>query len=93
MLLTGWAEESLVPVKKASLEGQFFERIYEYVESEISVTAMAVESNGKQLILASADIISINDGVLALAREKFAKLTTEVDSRKLLWRLPILIRL
>ena len=43
-LLIGWAEESIVPEKKASLAGQFFERISEYVESEITVTAMAVES-------------------------------------------------
>lgn len=34
-LLIGWAEESLVPDKKLSLAGQFFERISEYVESEI----------------------------------------------------------
>ena len=41
-LLIGWAEESLVPEKKVSLAGQFFERISQYVESQISVTAMAV---------------------------------------------------
>ena len=37
-LLIGWAEESLVPEKKVRLAGQFFERISEYVETEISVT-------------------------------------------------------
>ena len=42
-LLIGWAEESIVPEKKVSLQGQFYERISNYVESEISVTAMAVE--------------------------------------------------
>lgn len=31
----GWAEESLVPNKKVSLAGQFYERISETVESEI----------------------------------------------------------
>ena len=36
--LIGWAEESLVPDKKVSLSGQFFERISEYVESEITAT-------------------------------------------------------
>ena len=39
----GWAEESLVPDKKVSLAGQFFERISESVESEICATAMAVK--------------------------------------------------
>lgn len=41
-LLIGWAEESIVSVKKVCLEGQFFERISECVESEISAIAMAV---------------------------------------------------
>lgn len=35
--------------KKVSLAGQFFERISEYVESEITVTAMAVEASGEQM--------------------------------------------
>ena len=40
-LLIGYAEESLVPEKKISLAGQFYERISEYVESDITATAMA----------------------------------------------------
>lgn len=49
----GWAEESLVPVgKKVSLAGQFVERISDHVESDITVTAMALEADGKQMILA-----------------------------------------
>ena len=80
----GWAEESIVPDKKVSLAGQFYERISEYVESEISVTAMAVESNGEQMILVSADISEIPDSVFELAREKFSKLTSEVDPRKIM---------
>ena len=82
-LLIGWAEESIVPDKKVSLAGQFFERISEYVESEISVTAMAVESAGEQLILASVDVATLSRPLLNLAREKFAKLTSEVDPNKL----------
>ena len=82
-LRIGWAEESIVPDKKVSLAGQFFERISEYVESEISVTAMAVESDGEQLILASVDVTTLSGPLLQLAREKFAKLTTEVDPNKL----------
>ena len=42
-ILIGWAEESIIPKKKASLAGQFFERISQFVESDITVTAMAVE--------------------------------------------------
>ncbi len=83
-LLIGWAEESIVPEKRASLAGQFFERISDYVESEISVTAMAVESKGEQMIMASVDIVNMNDGQIAIAREKFSKLVKNVNPRKLI---------
>ena len=59
-LKIGWAEESIVPEKKVDLAGQFFERISEYVESDIAVTAMAVEGNGDQMILVSADLVALN---------------------------------
>ena len=83
-LLIGWAEESIVPDKKVSLQGQFFERISQYVESEITVTAMAVEADGDQMILVSADLTSIPGYLLALAREKFAAYDLGVDPRKLM---------
>lgn len=83
-LYVGWAEESIIPEKKVSLAGQFFERISEYVESDITVTAMAVESDGEQMIIASVDVVGMKEGQINLAREKFAKLTDEVDPRKLI---------
>ncbi len=83
-LKIGWAEESLVPEKKADLAGQFFERISEYVESEITVTAMAVEANGDEMIVASADLISFGAPALALAREKLAAILPGFDVRKLI---------
>ena len=83
-LLIGWAEESLVPEKKVSLEGQFFERISEYVESEITVTAMAVEGNNSQMILASADLVGFDQDMLTLTREKFARLTDDVKPENLI---------
>ncbi len=82
-LLIGWAEESIVPNKKVSLEGQFYERISDYVESEICVTAMAVESGSEQLILVSADVVHINEGVVVVSREKFAKICPDVDPKNL----------
>lgn len=48
-LYIGWAEESLVPEKKVSLAGQFYERISDYVESPISVTACAVQSTDSRI--------------------------------------------
>lgn len=83
-LRIGWAEESIVPEKKVSLAGQFFERISEHVESEISVTAMAVEADGDAMIMVSADIILCTEALLALARDKFADMCAEVDPMKLM---------
>ena len=83
-LLIGWAEESIVPEKKVSLAGQFFERISEYVESEITVTAMAVQADGDEMIMVSADVVKVEDTLLQMARDKFAKLTSEVNPNKLM---------
>lgn len=83
-LKIGWAEESLVPKKKVNLAGQMFERISEYVESEITVTAMAVETDGDAMILASADIIYCTEALLDLVRDKLASICPEVDSSKLM---------
>lgn len=83
-LRIGWAEESIVPEKKVSLAGQFFERISEHVESEISVTAMAVEADGDAMIMVSADIILCTEALLALARGKFSDMCAEVEPMKLM---------
>lgn len=83
-ILIGWAEESFAPEKKVSLCGQFFERISEYVESDITVTAMAVEANGEQMIMASVDLAGFYDGQLEYAREKLAKILDGFDPGKLM---------
>ena len=83
-LLIGWAEESIVPEKKAGLEGQFFERISEYVESEISATAMALESDDDAMILVSVDVVQFTEGLLHMVREKFTKMTTEIGAEKIM---------
>lgn len=80
----GWAEESLVPDKKVSLAGQFYERISESIDSQISATAMAVESGDEQMILVSVDLEGFPEALVKLAREKFAKLTDEISPRKLI---------
>ena len=44
----GWSEKSITPDKKVSLCGQFAERISEYVEKPLCVTALAVGSGSEQ---------------------------------------------
>ncbi len=83
-ILIGWAEESIIPEKKVSLAGQFYERISEYVESDITVTAMAVESGDEQMVIASVDIVKVNDTLLKLTRKKFAEMTDEIAPEKVI---------
>ena len=49
----GWAEQSITPDKKVSLAGQFTERISEYVEKPICVTALAISSETDQAIFSA----------------------------------------
>lgn len=83
-ILIGWAEESIVPEKKVNLAGQFFERISEHVESEITTTVMAVEADGDCMIIASIDVIDISDEAVGLIREKVKKLTDKIDVNKIM---------
>lgn len=83
-LLIGWYEESLVPDKKVSLAGQFYERISEYVESKITATAMALESGIEKAIIISCDITSFNNELIDLIRDKFSKLTDEISPKMLI---------
>ena len=80
-VLIGWAEESLVPSKKVSLAGQFYERISDHVETEISATAMAIQNGEEKAIIVSCDLTSLNSELIAKIREKFAVMTDEIDSQ------------
>ena len=74
----GWSEVSITPDKKTSLAGQFFERISEYVETPITVTAMAVESEENQMIICSCDLVGIASNLMRTVRERL-KDSTEIN--------------
>lgn len=83
-VLIGWAEESLVPEKKVSLAGQFYERISDHVETEITATAMAIDSGSEQAIIISCDLTSIAENLLNNVRESFAKINSEIAPEKII---------
>ena len=66
----GWSEISITPEKKAYLSGQFYERLSEYVETEITATAMAVESNGDHMVICSCDLEGIGTNLMDAVRER-----------------------
>ena len=83
-MLIGWAEETLVPEQKIALAGQFFLRVSEYVESEITATAMALESDNEQMIMVSCDLPSMQFFLQDLVRSNFAEICPEVDPRNII---------
>ena len=83
-MLIGWAEESITPGKRISLAGQFAERVSEYVETPITATALAVESEGEQLIICSCDLVSIGENLVAAVRESIKRTNAEIDIDKII---------
>ncbi len=84
-LYVGWAEESIMPKdKRISLAGQFYERISKYVESDITATAMAVESNGTQAIFVSVDIAKTSEALIELARKYFTEYGCDFDPNNII---------
>ena len=80
----GWSEISITPDKKISLAGQFAERISEYVEKPITVTAMAVEAGGDQMILVSCDLVAIGWNLVQRVRANFANTPLGIDPMKII---------
>ena len=66
----GWAEIDITPREKIALDGEFFERVTNVVETPISVTAFAIERGEEQCIICSCDLVEI-----------YANLTQEVRRR------------
>ncbi len=72
-LLVGWSEVSITPEdKRISLAGQFFERISAYVETPITVTALAIESDGEQMIICSCDLGTVGKNLVTEVRERLS---------------------
>lgn len=68
----GWSEVSITPDRKISLRGQFYERVSQYVETPITVTAMAVDSGDEQMVICSCDLTSIGEILMDRVREQVA---------------------
>ncbi len=80
----GWSEKSITPEKKVSLAGQFAERISQYVEKPLTVTALAVEGQGDHMILCSTDLVAVGWNVVQAVRSRIAARTREIDPKKII---------
>lgn len=70
----GWSQVDITPEKgtKISLQGQFFERITDEVESPIAVTAFAVESGNDQMVICGCDLVAVSNNMMQIVREKLS---------------------
>ena len=80
----GWSEQSLTPDKKVSLVGQFAERISEYVEKPLCVTAMAVTTDTEQAVFCSCDLVGVSWCLRDAVRKKLAGNTAGLDPMKVI---------
>ena len=82
ILKFGWSEKSITPDKKISLAGQFAERISQYVEKPLTVTAMAVDSGEDHVVLVSCDLGSTGYSLVEAVRENIAGKIPGLDPMK-----------
>ena len=80
----GWAERSITPDKKVSLAGQFAERISEYVEKPICVTALAVSSGTDQAVFCACDLVCISWELRDAVRARLAGNDAGLDPMKVI---------
>ncbi len=61
----GWSEVDITPEKgvKIGLDGQFFERVTDEVESRITVTALALDSGDDRAVIVSCDLVGIGSNL------------------------------
>ena len=80
----GWAEVNLTPEKKVRLAGQFCERISEYVETPVCVTALALDSGSDSVIFCACDMESIGMNLVEGVRAQLKETIPDFDGRKLI---------
>ena len=85
----GWGREDITPIgkvcKKASLMGQYYERVTGEVRDPICATALAIESSEEDMaILVSMDLCIIPDTLIAATRKKLIDLAPDFPSEKLI---------
>ncbi|MBE6966731.1 MAG: hypothetical protein E7441_11945 [Ruminococcaceae bacterium] len=78
--LIGWSEVDITPDKKISLAGQFYERVSEYVETPLSVTAMAIATGEEHVIFCSADLVSVSSSLMKDVRDIVSEKCPEINT-------------
>ena len=83
-LKIGWSEISITPEKKISLNGQFAERISQYVEKPLTATAMALDNGEDHAIFCSCDLVGIGWSLVVAVRQRLLEMGAEFDVNKII---------
>ena len=81
----GWAEVDITPDKKASLCGQFAERISQFVEKPLTATALAIDSGDDHAVMVSADLVGVSFNLVAAIRQRLQGNTLGLDPMKVIF--------
>ena len=79
----GFAKESITPDKSVNLDGQFYERVSESVETPVFANVMAIKVGDEQMIIASCDLMNLMDSLAEDVRAK-VKGYKGIDTSKIL---------
>ena len=80
----GWAETDITPDKKVYLSGQFAERISEYVEKQITVTALAIDAGQEHVIFCSCDLVGTDWNLVLGVRERIREKQTSIEPENII---------
>lgn len=80
----GWSQRDITPHRPVALRGQFNLRIATRVQDPLMLTALALEADGDQAVVASMDFCTADDVVLQGARSALADRLPGFDPRKLI---------
>lgn len=88
-LYVGWAMASITPKGAVRLRGQFYERISRYVQSDLTVTVLALETRDdagrsmEQMMIGACDLASVSDDIMQDVRAALGSRLTDFDTEKL----------
>lgn len=88
-LHVGGATVSITPDQPVAISGQMHTRIARDVESEVTATALALESRDgdqvlDQAIMVSCDLVLIRDGIIDMVRQRIKPVLGDFDAAKLI---------
>ncbi|TZF86255.1 hypothetical protein FW774_04195 (plasmid) [Pedobacter sp. BS3] len=88
-IYTGWSEIDITPERAVPLFGQYYERLSKYVQSNLTATALALESIAvdgakEQAIMISIDLLWCTAEIQCCVRKQVADRLEGFDANKLL---------